>query len=124
MKNIDVAIVKRYNEEIKSGVEVDSKIGEKISYFLRATGVRVDSDLCEMRKRKEIKFYEMNYSKIKESVIELQRKYQERELFDNCDIGNFIELNRYNVAKNRQVKIMAIASIVLLVIALLFEMFR
>lgn len=124
MKKIKIDILKQYNKQIQNDKNIDTEIAEQISYFLRATSVRIDSDIMGSRKRKEIKFYEMNYSKIKEAVIELQRKFQERKIFNNSDIANFIELNRYADIKNMQVKIMGTASIVLLIIAILFEYLR
>lgn len=124
MKKIKIDLLRKYNNQVQENKNIDIEVVEQIEYFLKAASVRVDSDILESRKRKEIKFYEMNYSRIKEAIIELQRKFQEREVFNNSDIANFVELNRYTDIKNKQVKIMAVSSIVLLVIAVIFQFWR
>lgn len=130
MKNIKMETINRYNAMVGSNSTYikDNFSDERstIMKFLTVTRLHLETDLKDMAKIKGKRKDE--FLNERERFLELLKITEElnvtiiqTDILDTTAKANIDILNRYNEAKNKQIKIMAIASVVLAVVAIAFS---
>lgn len=131
MKNLDKETINDYNAVVgsKSTYVRENFKDEKgtILRFLEATRIHLETDLKDMAKIKRKDDYTNERNRCLELLKvtnELNIIVTENNIIDTTGKGNIEVLNRYNEAKNKQIKIMALASVVLAIVAVLFTIVK
>lgn len=131
MKNLDMETINGYNSVAGSDSTCmkDNVRDERsmILRFLEATRIHIETDLKDMEKLKS----KHDYTNERNRLLELLKvtdvlnvTVTEYSIIDTVGKGNIEALNRYNEAKNKQIKIMALASVGLTVVAVIFTILK
>lgn len=134
MKNISSDIIKNYNCFLKTSnysletsntynLEAFEKDKEFMLHFFKATVTRLKTDLTDMEKlkSKDCTNERNRFLELIKIVNELEIIVTGNSILDTSAIANIEVLNRYNIVKNKQIKIIAFASVILTVIAVIFS---
>ena len=107
MKNIDISTIEKYNSALDNGETSNEKA--TIEKFMRATILHLEEDIKRTKKSTYLNDLYKKAIREEENVLKKQRLH----------IENFQEFNIYNTAKIKEIRLIAIATVVLIMIAAL-----
>lgn len=111
MKDIDMVVIESFNSGIMDGKE-------DIYNFLQGCLIHLDEDLKRFKRAKQEKAYAYLESLYNNAVKEQEKVLKGRPL----EIIHILELNRYNQSKTMELKIIAAATVVLMIVIVLFSL--
>lgn len=115
MKNIDIGVVEQYNKDVEDGVQTNEN-RDTIYNFLQVNIVHLEEDMKRFRKESQLNNYHY-LNNLREKAIKLQADFLSNKHIEPMAVK---ELNKYNNVKNKELVIIAIATAVLLIIAIAF----
>lgn len=109
MKDIDIAVIEGFNNGI-----MDKK--EDIYNFLQGCIIHLDEDLKRLKRIKQEKTYTYLEALYNNAVKEQEKVLKDKPL----EIIHILELNHYNQSKTKELKIIAVATVALM-LAIVFS---
>lgn len=109
MKNIDMSVVEQYNNKA---------IGGDIIYdFIKGNLIHLDEDIKRYSKKgySQSEFM-VKLKDLREMCVSIQDKVTFNKPLADCDIQAFDEINKYNTAKNSEMKRLAILTVVVVIV--------
>lgn len=114
MKNIDISTIEKFNRALDNGETSNEKT--TIEKFIKATLIHLEEDIKRVKKSTLVKAQYLDdlYKKAVQTEERILRKQR-------LNIEDFREFNVYNTAKTREIRWIAIATVILIVIAVIFH---
>lgn len=109
MKNIEISMIEKFNRELDSGKMSDEKT--IIEKFMRATILHLEEDIKRVKNSTYLNDLYTKAIREEENVLKKQR----------LNIENFQKFNDYNTAKIKEIRWIAIATVVLFIVAVIFH---
>lgn len=112
MKDIDMAVIEGFNNGIMDGKE-------DIYNFLQGCIIHLDEDLKRFKRAKQEKAYAYLESLYNNAVKEQEKVLKGKPL----EMIHISELNRYNQSKTKELKMIAAATVVLMVVTVFISLY-
>lgn len=109
MKNIEIEVIERYNETLVSDLVPIEK--DQISLFLKVTLIHLEEDIKRVKDSSYLKDLYRRAIKAEEKVLKKQP----------INTEDFHKFNNYNRVKVKEIYMIAAATVVLIIIAIVFN---